>query len=199
MGFIAKDSGGQDFKRIPAGSYIARCYLLVDMGEQMTNGQYGEKIQHKIRFAWEVFGEEDDGTPLTIEVDGQMKPMTIGKTYTLSLSEKAGLRKDLASWRGRDFNPEELAGFDISDVINAYCMLNITTSEKDGKKYTNIAAITPLPKEFKNMKPEACHAPVVFNLDDADWDTFETLPDWLKDSIKTSPQYAEAASANKGF
>ena len=194
MGFIAKDKGNADFKRIPPGSYIARCYLLVDMGEQLSDGKYGQSVQHKIRLGWEVFGEDDTGAPLTVEMDGVQRQMTIGKTYTLSLNEKAGLRKDLTSWRGRDFTPEELEGFDITNILNAYCMLNITTSEKDGKTYTNISAITPLPSALRNSKPAQDHEPVMFNLDEPDWQVFEKLPDWLSETIAKSPQYAELAS-----
>jgi len=200
MGFIAKDKGNADFKRIPPGSYIARCYLLVDMGEQLSDGKFGQSVQHKIRLGWEVFGEDEAGAPLTVEFEGVQRQMTIGKTYTLSLNEKAGLRKDLTSWRGRDFTPDELEGFDITNILNVYCMLNITTSEKDGKTYTNISAITPLPSALKNAKPAADHEPVMFNLDEPDWQVFETLPEWLSDTIKKSPQYAElAAMPREGF
>lgn len=200
MGFIAKDKGNADFKRIPPGSYIARCYLLVDMGEQLSDGKFGQSVQHKIRLGWEVFGEDETGAPLTIEFEGVQRQMTIGKTYTLSLNEKAGLRKDLTSWRGRDFSPEELAGFDITNILNVYCMLNITTSEKDGKTYTNISAITPLPSALKNAKPAPDHEVVTFNLDEPDWSAFENLPEWLSDTIKKSPQYAElAAMPREGF
>ena len=200
MGFIAKDKGNADFKRIPPGSYIARCYLLVDMGEQLSDGKFGQSVQHKIRLGWEVFGEDETGAPLTVDMDGVHRAMTIGKTYTLSLNEKAGLRKDLTSWRGRDFTPEELEGFDITNILNVYCMLNITTSEKDGKTYTNISAITPLPSALKNSKPPADHEPVMFNLDEPDWQVFEALPEWLSDTIKKSPQYAElAAMPRDGF
>lgn len=200
MGFIAKDKGNADFKRIPPGSYIARCYLLVDMGEQLSDGKFGQSVQHKIRLGWEVFGEDETGAPLTVEYEGVQRQMTIGKTYTLSLNEKAGLRKDLTSWRGRDFSPEELEGFDITNILNVYCMLNITTSEKDGKTYTNISAITPLPSALKNAKPAPDHEVVTFNLDEPDWATFEALPEWLSENIKKSPQYAELASMpREGF
>ena len=200
MGFIAKDKGNADFKRIPPGSYIARCYLLVDMGEQLSDGKFGQSVQHKIRLGWEVFGEDETGAPLTVEYEGVQRQMTIGKTYTLSLNEKAGLRKDLTSWRGRDFSPEELEGFDITNILNVYCMLNITTSEKDGKTYTNISAITPLPSALKNAKPAPDHEVMTFNLDEPDWSTFENLPEWLSDTIKKSPQYAElAAMPREGF
>lgn len=200
MGFIAKNKGNADFKRIPPGSYIARCYLLVDMGEQLSEGKFGQTIQHKIRLGWEVFGEDEEGAPLTVEYEGVQRAMTIGKTYTLSLNEKAGLRKDLTSWRGRDFSAEELEGFDITNILNVYCMLNITTSEKDGKTYTNISAITPLPSALKNSKPQPDHEVVTFNLDEPDWQVFEALPEWLSDTIKKSPQYAELASMpREGF
>lgn len=200
MGFIAKDKGNGDFKRIPVGSHVARCYLLVDMGEQLSDGKFGQSVQHKIRLGWEVFGEDETGAPLTVEIDGVQRQMTIGKTYTLSLNEKAGLRKDLISWRGRDFSAEELEGFDITNILNVYCMLNITTSEKDGKTYTNISAITPLPSSMKNLKPQPDHDVVTFNLDEPDWQVFEALPDWLSDTIKKSPQYAElAAMPREGF
>ena len=61
MAFIAKDSGGGDFKRVPPGAYIGRCYSLIDLGTQLSSGQYGEKMQHKIRIAWELFGEDEQG------------------------------------------------------------------------------------------------------------------------------------------
>ena len=200
MGFIAKDKGNGDFKRIPPGSYIARCYLLVDMGEQLSDGKYGQSVQHKIRLGWEVFGEDDTGAPLTVDMNGSQRQMTIGKTYTLSLNEKAGLRKDLMSWRGRDFTAEELVGFDITNILNVYCMLNITTSEKDGKMYTNISAITPLPSALRNNKPDPDHEVVTFNLDEPDWNAFEDLPEWLSETIKKSPQYAELSSMpREGF
>ena len=48
MGFIAKDSGGGDFKKVPPGVYIGRCFSLVDLGTQHTSGQFGDKLQHKI-------------------------------------------------------------------------------------------------------------------------------------------------------
>lgn len=200
MGFIAKNNGMADFKRIPPGSYIARCYMLIDLGEQLSDGKFGQSVQHKIRLGWEVFGEDETGSPLTVEYEGVQRQMTIGKTYTLSLNEKAGLRKDLTSWRGRDFSPEELEGFDITNILNVYCMLNITTSEKDGKTYTNISAITPLPAALKNAKPQPDHEIVTFNLDEPDWTAFGNLPEWISDTIKKSPQYAELASVPRdGF
>lgn len=189
MGFIASDSGGGNFKRVPAGAYIGRCYSLIDLGTQTTNGQYGEKQQHKIRVGWELFGEDEDGNPLTVEVDGRTLPMTISKNYTVSLHEKAGLRKDLAAWRGKDFTDEEAKAFDVSKLVGAYCMVNVTTSETNGKTYSNVAGLTPLPGALKNAKPAAVHAPVLFNLDDPDMEVFAGFHEKLQETIKSSPEW----------
>jgi hypothetical protein len=56
MAFIAKDSGGGNFKKVPPGAYIGRCFSLIDLGTQFTDGQFGPKSQHKIKIGFELFG-----------------------------------------------------------------------------------------------------------------------------------------------
>jgi len=192
MGFVAKDSGGGNFKRVPAGVHIGRCYSLIDLGTQLTSGQYGEKMQHKIRIGWELFGEDEQGAPLTIEVDGKEMPMTISKNYTVSLGEKDYLRKDLAAWRGKDFTDEEAKAFDISKLVGAYCMVNVTTSETNGKTYSNVAGLTPIPAALKNSKPAGVHAFVKFDLDAPDMTVFSTFHAQLQETIKKSPEWARS-------
>lgn len=191
MAFIATDAGGGSFKRVPSGAYIGRCYSLIDLGTQLTSGQYGEKLQHKIQIGWELFGEDEQGNPLTVDVDGKEMPMTIKKSYTVSLHEKAGLRKDLAAWRGRDFTDEEAKAFDVSKLLGAYCMVNITTSENNGKTYSNVAGLTPLPGALKNAKPAAVHVNQVFDLDAPDMKLFATFHEKLQEAIKRSPEWAQ--------
>lgn len=196
MGFIAKDSGGGTFKKVPSGVFVGRCYLLIDLGTQESSGQFGTKLQHKIRIGWELFGEDDAGNPLTVEVDGKTMPLTISKSYTMSLHEKASLRKDLAAWRGRDFTEEEAKAFDIEKLIGAYCMVNVTASETNGKSYSNVANLTPLPTALKSNKPAPVHSHVVFNLDKPDMNVFNSFHDKLQEAIKKSPEWAQFAGAN---
>lgn len=199
MGFIASDSGnGGNFKRVPAGVYIGRCYSIIDLGTQTSNGQYGEKHQHKIRVAWELFGEDENGQPLTIDVDGKEMPMTISKSYTVSLHEKAGLRKDLSAWRGRDFTDEEAKAFDVSKLIGAYCMVNVTTSENNGKTYSNVGGLTPLPSALKNAKPAPVHGHVLFNLDEPNMAVFATFHEKLQEVIKSSPEWEAFIGESRG-
>jgi hypothetical protein len=192
MGFIATDSGGGNFKRVPQGVFIGRCYSLIDLGTQHTSGQYGDKFQHKLKISWELFGEEENGTPLTIDVDGVMMPLTISKTYTVSLHEKAGLRRDLSAWRGKDFTDDEAKAFDVSKLIGAYCMINVTESTTNNKTYSNVAGITPLPGALKNAKPEPVYANVKFDLDEPNMKVFATFHEKLQEAIKKSPEWAKS-------
>ena len=196
MSFIAKDSGNGDFKTVPPGAYIGRCYSLIDLGTQLTSGQYGEKLQHKIRIAWELFGEDEDGKPLTIAIDGKEMPLTISKNYTVSLHEKAGLRKDLAAWRGKDFTEEEAKAFDVSKLLGAYCMVNAQESTTNGKTYTNVAGLTPLPGALKNAKPAPVHKDIIFDLDNPDMEVFSRLYPKLQDVIKKSPEWQKLNKSN---
>jgi hypothetical protein len=198
MSFIATDTGGGgNFKRVPQGVFIGRCYSLIDLGTQFTDGQYGPKTQHKIKIGWELFGDDENGVPLTIDVDGKEMPLTISKSYTVSLHEKAGLRRDLAAWRGKDFTDEEAKAFDVSKLLGAYCMVNVTTSETNGKTYSNVAGITPLPGALKNAKPAPVHDNVVFDLDKPDLKVFETFHEKLQAAIKSSPEWHKAFGKEK--
>lgn len=195
MGLTATDSGGSNFKRVPQGVFIGRCYSLIDLGTQHTTGQYGDKFQHKIRIGWELFGDDDQGQPLTIDVDGVEMPLTISKSYTVSLHEKAGLRRDLAAWRGRDFTDEEAKAFDVSKLMGVYCMVNVTTSETNGKTYSNVAGLTPLPGALKNAKPAPVHDNVIFDLDNPDMKVFSKFHEKLQEAIKKSPEWAQATGS----
>lgn len=196
MGLTASDSGGGNFKRMPAGAHIARCFSVADLGTHTTNGQYGEKTNRKIRIAWEVFGDDENDQQLTVELDGKTMPLTINKTYTLSLAEKAALRKDLSAWRGRDFNVEELKAFDVTSILGAYCMLNVTISESNGKTYANVAGISPLHKTM--AKPAPAHANQLFDLDSPDMAVFNAFYEGLQDYIMESPEWKAHNNAEHG-
>lgn len=197
MAFIATDSGGGNFKRVPPGSYIGRCYSMIDLGTQLSTGDFAPKLQHKISIGWELFGEDDNGQPLTEEVDGHEMPMTVSKSYTLSMHEKAGLRIGLAAWRGKAFSEEEAKSFDVSKLMGAYCMVNVTHSETNGKTYTNVAGLSPIPGALKNAKPAPVHPNQVFDLDAPNMKLFATFREKLQEVIKKSPEWAKSTGMSK--
>lgn len=178
MSLIAKDNGGADFKPVPAGTHVAVCTLVADMGVQST-GKFKPRAQIYIR--WEIPGEimtwkDGEGVDHT-------GPMVIGKKYTMSLSEKANLRADLESWRGRMFTEQELKGLDIKNILGKPCMLGVTHKTVGTKTYANISAVMGLPKG--TMPPSASVMPIAYDLDNHNPAAFDKLPNWLQEAINS--------------
>jgi hypothetical protein len=107
------------------------------------------------------------------------------------MNEKSNLRKDLKSWRGKDFTEEEARSFDITKLLGAPCMLNIihNPSKSDPSKvYEQIAGITSIPKGM--TIPKQVNDTVLLSYDNFDRELFEALPDFIKTKMKTSVEYA---------
>ena len=187
MSFYVEDKGG-NFERCPPGMHLARCYRIIDLGTQKSEYMGQVKYLHKVMLGWEIHGTDDAGKPLLMKDN---RPFAIFKNYTLSWSEKANLRLDLQSWRGRPFTQEEMRKFDLKNVLGAFCMLNIIERPgNDGKTYTNVNGVTPVPAIIKqNGLPEGVNKLELFNLNEPDMAMFETFSDNLKNKIKSSPEW----------
>lgn len=173
MGTTAKSSGG-DFPKAPVGTHVARCYQVIDLGHQKIVWQGKEKWSPKIMLTWELCNE--------LMEDG--RPFAVSNRYTLSLAEQSVLRPSLESWRGKPFTDEELNGFDVKNVLGAYCMLGVVHNNHEGKTYANVSAILPLPKGMP--KPAPVNPNLYFNIDT---DDVTVLPEWLQNVIKKSREY----------
>lgn len=177
MSIIVKETGG-DFQRPEPGMYQAVCSNVYDLGMQPG---YQGVITHKLVVLWEL-----EETIKTGEYAG--KRFTIAKFYTASLNEKATLRADLVSWRGRDFTAEELKAFDVEKVIGANCYLNIIEKAKtDGKTTIAIAAIAPFRR--KENGPEAMTPEL----------PREYVPDWIKKMLQKEELPTADSKPSDGF
>lgn len=187
MSFIVEDKGG-NFERCPAGAHLARCYRIADLGTQKSEYMGETKYLHKIMVGWEIHGMNDDGSKITMN-DG--RPFAIFKNYTHSWSDKANLRIDLQSWRGRPFNEEEMLKFDLANVLGAWCMLNVIERQgQNGNTYSNVAGVTPVPAMIKkNGLPEAVNKNEIFNIAQPDMEVFNGFSDNLKKKIESSPEW----------
>jgi hypothetical protein len=117
----------------PPGLTQAVCVFVEDVGFQKTVYKGSEKVNRKVVIVWESEAKMKDG-----------RPFLISKRYTASLFEKAQLRIDLESWRGRQFSQEELAAFDLDVVKGANAFINIVHETHNGKTYANMKGIAPL-------------------------------------------------------
>ncbi len=185
MSLIVKDSG--DFELPPAGNWIGRCYGMIDLGHQYQ--PRWEKSTAQIVMLVELL--DDD----TRHKDGS--PMTVNKIYTASLSEKAHLRSDMESWRGKRFTAEELAGFNVSKVCGQYGLFNVVHSE-DGK-WANILGITRVPKQMKGAEPDPVNKILTFDLIAPDArEQMDALPKWIQEKIKKSAEWTQDFAGNAG-
>lgn len=139
MSIIVK---GSNFIPCPAGNHNAVCVDVVDLGElEMTFNGHTKKKQ-VCRLTWQVDEVMENG-----------KPFLVSKRYTQSLDRKSNLRKDLVSWRGQDFTADELAGFDLENVVGKGCLVNVVHAEREGVTYANVTGVSKLPKGMPKLKP----------------------------------------------
>lgn len=193
--FVSAPAEG-DFKPIPAGLHPAICCRILDLGTHQTIYNGKAKMSRKVLITWELHSEDDEGNPLVIETEKGNKPMIHSERFTLSLHENAKLTMILTGWRGKGFTPEELKKFNLSKLLNMKCYLNmVRQTGDDGKTYTNIQSIAPLPKAIRDALPEVAINPIVdFSLDEPDWEVFRSLSEGLRSTIEKSVEYQEKYS-----
>jgi len=191
------ENGGQasNFKNVPGGLHLARCYRIVDLGTQKSEYNSEVSFKRKIMVGWELHGEDSDGQPLMTD---DLKPMAIFKNYTLSWGEKATLRIDLQAWRGKPFSSEEMTRFDLKNILGQWCMANVIQKPVNGKIYSNVASLTPVPQVVKTAGlPKGINVCQIFNISEPDMKVFETFSKNLKAKIEASPEWK--ARTNTGF
>lgn len=178
MSTIATASSDKPRKLLPAGAHVARCVGVVDLGHQQTNWQGVKDVKHQILLGFEIPEER-------IEIDGKDLPMFISSTYTLSLYKESRLAKQLSSWRGKAFTDEEAKAFQVAKLLGVSCMLSVEHTEKEGKTYSNIGAITKLHAKLECPPQEnpSLHYEIEMGESGA---AYEALPKWIKAKIAQS-------------
>lgn len=170
------DKGGSDFQTVEAGVYMARCYKLIDLGTQAGEYEGKPSSKRELVVGWEF--------PTKLMEDG--KPFVTSAFYTASIGERAKLRKLLIDWRGRDFTPEELSGFELKNLLGAPCQLNMVANKK-GKVV--VGSASPLMEGTKC--PDQMNESVFLSLEQGEFDIklFEGLGEFFQKKIAASPEY----------
>lgn len=182
---INATNNGAARELIPAGNYVARCYQMIHIGTVPEHFQGEAKMMNKVRIGWEL--------PTELKVFKEEKgeqPLVISKEYTLSMNEKSNLRKTLASWRGKNFSEDEAKCFDVTTLLGKPCMLNIIhkPSAKDPTKiYEEIGSVSPMPRAM--VCPAQINKTLLLEYDNFNDEVFNSLPDFIREKIKTSDQF----------
>ena len=171
MPLTASKGEFKEFPQAPKGTHLGVCYLVLDLGVQRTNYNDVEGQSHKCYIAWELPSEKmEDG-----------RPFVIGKEYSLVLDPRSNLYNDLISWRGQEFTPEEMEGFDIYSILGAPAMITIV--HKENKRGQTKARLGSVGKKMKGLEIPELHNPLIkFSFEDGG-EVPDDVYDWLKKKI----------------
>lgn len=126
---------------VPTGVSLAVCANVFDIG---WHKGFEGRPQWKVVILWELEKRRSSG-----------ERFLVMKKYTASLAERADLLRDLESWRGAPFTPEELKGFDLEDLRGAPCQLNLVAQTSgEGRIFAEVASIMRLQRGQTPLKPE---------------------------------------------
>jgi hypothetical protein len=175
-------NSGKKRELIPAGTYIARCYQMIDIGT-VPDKFNGDRPVQKVRIGWEL--------PTELRIFDKEKgpqPHVIFGLYTFSLHEKSSLSKILVPWRGKGFSEEEIKDFDITYFVGLPCMLTIIHKENN-KGYINpeVSSVAAMPKGV--IPEEPILKPFVLTYDKWDQEKFDSLPLFIKEMMELSEEY----------
>lgn len=199
VGFITESTGG-NYTPTPEGQHIMVCSRIIDLGTQPGSAMYPTP-KRKIRIFWEL--PEERMTYTDGDGNEQEGPFLHSEQYTVSFHEKANLRKDLESWRGKAFTDADFAGppdgFHLSKLIGVPAFGQIVHEHKDGKTYANLNSIMKPPKAmFDQFKGKIEGASIFFDLDAYDDAEFDKLSDRVKETVRNSPEYKALTGGEPG-
>jgi hypothetical protein len=178
------------FKTVPAGSYPAICYRVIDLGTQESVFNDERKELRKVMLSFEIRDVEcitDDG-----------KPLTISQRYTLSMHEKSTLRKHLEAWRAKPFEKADFRKFNIRTMLGEACMVSVIHSTNNDKVFANISSISKLPKGLEAGALQSEQVYLSLTPDEFDRGVFDGLSDSIKSTIMKSPEYRRLSSNGNG-
>jgi hypothetical protein len=163
----APKSGGGSKEKPPAGTHLAVCVAVIDMGKQ-----YQEPFKPTDRaywaprayFVWELCDEKITGTE---------KNHVIAIDLTLSIGEKAKLYKWVLARTGKP----PAAPFNPTTELGQACMLNVVEQVKGEKKYPKIEGVTGLPKMFAANPPKPTYPLTCISLEE--FRGGKPLPEWV--------------------
>jgi len=159
------------FLPVPEGSYVARCYALIDLGMQYS--KFYDVTLPKIMIGWE----------LSDKLTEEGKPFIHFQRYTASLNTRSSLRALLEEWRGQNFTLEELAGFELKKILGVSCYLTIkqVLNLQTQQHWPKVIAICPLPQLI--TCPPRVNKFIYFDLDNYSENDYLTVPEGIRKHI----------------
>lgn len=179
-----------------AGARMARLVQVIDLGFHAREYKGESKPPCQCVFLnfdlvddLHTFDEKIGPQPLRINT-GTFFPLTVTYGNDGAPHEKSKLRRYLDS-----LDPSTAKDYNMAAMVLDPCILTVKHSKKDDNTYANIADVGPVP-DIPGLKvSETQSEPLIFDLEDPDPKVFESLPDFLKDKIKSSLYFKDSKLA----
>jgi hypothetical protein len=175
MGAVAAagSTGTQEYENVDSGTYAARCIVVAELGTFENNHPQAKPgdTKREILLGFELSELMQDGLPFVVSWRG-----------TNSLGERATLYKMLSAWRGKPFTNAELSHFEMKNILDKTCLVNVvSTPNKAGKIWSKVAGIMPLPKGMQCA--DRVNPLVDFGIQEIEKGDWEHLWPWVQKTI----------------
>ena len=170
-----KTAGGGDNGRIGDGTFPARIVQILDLGKQEDEWKGEVKVRDKLWITFEFPTETityDDKEGKTIT-----RPRWLSGEFTKSTGDKAKLTPIIKAT-----NPEAAS---FEDLLGCALLVEVGTTSGGKDKYASAMA---LPKGM--TVAELDNETKYFDMNNPDSEVFDSLPDFLKEKIQSSPDFA---------
>lgn len=181
MSLKAKDyKGGKVLPVLEIDTYPARLVQVIGVGtheqfDWQTKESQGKKP--RVMLTFELPTE-------TAEFDGEEKPRWISREYTISFNEMSTMFKIINA-----IDPKDECDGDLAEMLGLPCTITIAHT-KTGK--AKIASVNALSKGM--AVDELFNDTRSFDMDSPDMEVFKTLPDWIKDKVRTADEFVEGSA-----
>lgn len=142
---ISAKGSDSKFRPHPEGMFLAQCVDVIDLGEKVEDyaGQ-PKKLSHKCALVFRT-GEQNPETNDLIDIAGE---------YTVSMSEKANLRKMLETWRGKAYGEDELDDVPLDKLEGNWAQITVDQKvSSNQRRYARIIGVMGVPKQLRKDLP----------------------------------------------
>jgi hypothetical protein len=169
------------------GVDVGRLVHIIDLGSQIDRYS-GDEGRPKVEFVWELPNQLH-----TFNEDKGPQPLIVTRKYGNTLGRGSGMKEAIESMLGHKIDKD----FELDTLVGELCLINITLEPVEGDpdlKNVQIQSLSPLTKDLAKKKYPTYNEQFVFDLDNFDQDIFDSLPEWKRDQIAKSPEYANIAA-----
>lgn len=178
---------GHKFEPIEPGNYLARVVHVVDLGLQPQRPFKGvEKPPiREVLLTYELVNEflkDEDGEEMPD------KPRHISEYFAF---HNIQVDRAKSTVRYKSLDPAMKFKGDFTMLVNLPCTVTIVNNQSKtdpSRVYSNVASVTPPMKGIP--VPPLVNSPKVFVLSDPDIETFNELPEWIRNKITSNLEYA---------